>query len=128
MPQQLTKLSDKDFKLLKKEGMVILGENGAKHPTFGNYIEDFINKEYSFIDITKPKHAYILYTSGTTGLPKGILVSHKTLTNFIMITNKKIRYNSLYSTQIIWDPNLRELFVPLINNKIVYIIVHDIMY
>ena len=42
MPQQLTKLSDKDFKLLKKEGTGFLGENGPFFPTFGNHIDDFV--------------------------------------------------------------------------------------
>lgn len=42
MPQQLSKLSDKDFKLLKKEGLSILGENGPLHPMFGNDVLDFV--------------------------------------------------------------------------------------
>ena len=42
MPRQQTRLSDKDFKLLKKEGMGILGETGHLFPTFGNSIEDFV--------------------------------------------------------------------------------------
>jgi hypothetical protein len=42
MPRQRTRLSDKDFKLLKKEGMEILGESGRLFPTFGNHIEDYI--------------------------------------------------------------------------------------
>jgi hypothetical protein len=42
MPRQRTRLSDKDFKLLKKEGMGILGESGHLFPTFGNHIEDYV--------------------------------------------------------------------------------------
>ncbi|MBC8428541.1 PKD domain-containing protein [bacterium] len=42
MPRQLTKLTDKDFKLLKKEGMDVLGETGALFPTFGNDTNDFV--------------------------------------------------------------------------------------
>jgi hypothetical protein len=42
MPQQLTKLSDKDFKLLKREGGSVLGENGPLHPMFGNDVLDFV--------------------------------------------------------------------------------------
>jgi hypothetical protein len=42
MPQQLTKLSDKDFKLLKKERMSVLGETGPLSPSFGNDVEDFV--------------------------------------------------------------------------------------
>ena len=42
MSRQRTRLSDKDFKLLKKEGMGILGESGHLFPIFGNHIEDFV--------------------------------------------------------------------------------------
>jgi len=42
MARQRTRLSDKDFKLLKKEGMGILGESGHLFPTFGNHVEDFV--------------------------------------------------------------------------------------
>ena len=42
MPQQLTKLSDKDFELLKKERMSVLGETGPLSPSFGNGVEDFV--------------------------------------------------------------------------------------
>ena len=42
MSQQLTKLSDKDFELLKKERMSVLGETGPLSPSFGNGVEDFV--------------------------------------------------------------------------------------
>ena len=42
MSRQRTRLSDKDFKLLKKEGTKTLGENGPLFPTFGNHNEDFV--------------------------------------------------------------------------------------
>ena len=42
MPRYRTKLNDKDFKLLKKEGMGIFGESGHLFPIFGNHIEDFV--------------------------------------------------------------------------------------
>lgn len=86
------------------------------------YIEDFINKEYEEIIINNPKYAYIIYTSGTSGKPKGIKFTHNNLTNGINSCLKIFpKYNSLYSTQIIWDPNFRELFLPLLNNKTVFI-------
>jgi non-ribosomal peptide synthetase component F len=47
------------------------------------YIEDFINKEYSDIIIDNPKYAYIIYTSGTSGNPKGIKFTHYNFTNGI---------------------------------------------
>lgn len=86
------------------------------------YIEDFIFKKYPNKNIINPKYSYIIYTSGTSGDPKGIKFTHFSLTNginsYLSIFPK---YNSLYSTQIIWDPNFKELFLPLLNNKTVFI-------
>ena len=42
MPRQQTRLNDKDFELLKKERMSVLGETGALSPSFGNNVEDFV--------------------------------------------------------------------------------------
>ena len=42
MARQRTRLSDKDFKLLKKEDMMILGNVGPLFPMFGNNFNDFI--------------------------------------------------------------------------------------
>jgi hypothetical protein len=50
MPRQRTRLSDKDFKLLKKEGMEILGASGQLFPSFGNHIEDYI--KFDVYDLT----------------------------------------------------------------------------
>ena len=52
MPRYRTKLNDKDFKLLKKEGMGILGETGYLFPIFGNHIEDFVKFNVYGLDDT----------------------------------------------------------------------------
>lgn len=38
--------------------------------------------------------AYLMYTSGTTGNPKGVMVEHKNLTNYILTTQNKFRFAS----------------------------------
>ena len=53
MPRHRTKLNDKDFKRLKKEGMGILGDvGGPLFPTFGNHIEDFVKFNVYGLDDT----------------------------------------------------------------------------
>ena len=86
------------------------------------YLEDLSNIKYPNIVIKNPKYSHIIYTSGTTGNPKGILFSHYNLMNSIN-SYKSVypKYNSLYSTQIVWDPNFRELLLPLLNNKTVFV-------
>lgn len=86
------------------------------------YIENFINKNFEKIEIDSPEYAYIIFTSGTTNKPKGIKFSHYSLTNGIFNCISTFpNYNSLYATQISWDPNFRELFIPLLKNKTVFI-------
>lgn len=61
--------------------------------------------------------AYIIYTSGTTGNPKGVMISHGALTNFILGTKQKIffqNYSSILSlTTISFDIFVLENLLPL---------------
>jgi hypothetical protein len=42
MTRDITPLSEKDYKLLKKDNPSIIGESGPHFPTFGNHLEDYI--------------------------------------------------------------------------------------
>ncbi|WP_091019655.1 MULTISPECIES: non-ribosomal peptide synthetase [Paenibacillus] len=70
--------------------------------------------------------AYVIYTSGSTGAPKGVLVEHRGLTNYIWwasqtyVTDGKTTF-SLYSS-IAFDLTITSIFTPLItgNTMIIY--------
>jgi amino acid adenylation domain-containing protein len=68
---------------------------------------------------------YLIYTSGTTGKPKGVLITHKSLVNFLFSMQRKIGIDStdafLAVTTISFDIAALELFLPLITGAKVVI-------
>ncbi|MFH6990654.1 amino acid adenylation domain-containing protein, partial [Flavobacterium collinsii] len=58
--------------------------------------------------------AYVIYTSGTTGNPKGVMVEHKNLTNFVFGMNDAIPLKEndhlLAITSVSFDISILELF------------------
>jgi amino acid adenylation domain-containing protein len=67
---------------------------------------------------TQPGHlAYVIYTSGSTGIPKGVLVEHQGVANFLQAIQQDLginRHDTLLSvTTIAFDIAALELFLPL---------------
>ncbi|WP_121605185.1 non-ribosomal peptide synthetase [Virgibacillus sp. Bac332] len=70
--------------------------------------------------------AYTIYTSGTTGKPKGINVSHRTITNLMNFqfkeTNIPENGRVLQFTSIGFDVSLQEIFSALLGGGTLYLI------
>lgn len=97
-----------------------------------------IKEGVHIIDVTKPASyshsgmlvrpklssrnlAYIIYTSGTTGNPKGVMVEHRSMVNYISFAEKAYLRNEkatfpLY-TSISFDLTLTSIFVPLLTGN-----------
>ncbi|MEJ6981955.1 non-ribosomal peptide synthase/polyketide synthase [Pedobacter sp. P351] len=71
--------------------------------------------------------AYVIYTSGSTGQPKGVMIEHKSLLNYVV--NKKTRYitetegnaGSFVHLSYTFDASLTAIFMPLLSGKLMVI-------
>jgi amino acid adenylation domain-containing protein len=81
---------------------------------------------------TEDDLAYVLYTSGSTGQPKGVKVTHGNFANFLHALSETLKLGekdcSLALTTVSFDISLFELFVPLVKGGSVYIASTDLLY
>lgn len=70
--------------------------------------------------LATPAHlAYVLYTSGSTGEPKGVMIPHEALTNFLWSMSRECRLTErdslLAVTAMTFDISALEIYLPLIS-------------
>lgn len=111
---------------------IILTRQEYKEKLDNNISKVFVNlKEYDNekdenleIDIDSNSLAYLIYTSGTTGKPKGVMITHKNVINFIEGTSKIIDFNNktiVSVTTISFDIFVLESWLSLIKGAKVVI-------
>ncbi|MCX6580401.1 MAG: amino acid adenylation domain-containing protein, partial [Candidatus Aminicenantes bacterium] len=88
----------------------------------GIYNEDEENPRFA---ISPSDPAYIIYTSGTTGKPKGVMVEHKSLVNYIHFAVKNYvkgeAVNFPLYTSIAFDLTITSIFTPLVTGNAVVV-------
>ncbi|MDP3704829.1 MAG: amino acid adenylation domain-containing protein [Legionellaceae bacterium] len=107
----------------------ILKETQAKR-VFGQDFNDSLYQYESKKDLelmnTPDDLAYVIYTSGTTGLPKGVMISHRSVVNYFMNVLLYLPPNIErfdFSTSIAFDLSITTTIVPLLAGRSV--IVYD---
>ena len=69
--------------------------------------------------IKKGKLAYIMYTSGSTGMPKGVMVDHLALSNWLGWVKRAFQVDEnerfAWTSSLSFGGSLRQLFSPLQN-------------
>jgi amino acid adenylation domain-containing protein/non-ribosomal peptide synthase protein (TIGR01720 family) len=91
--------------------------------------DDIANSPTSGISnhISPNQLAYVIYTSGSTGQPKGVMIEHQSLLNYLM--NSKTRYTSdsegtsgsFLHLSYTFDASITALFMPLLAGKLIVI-------
>ena len=100
-----------DFCHLEESGIAVLNMCTLVTPSSGATCSD-TNPEFL---------AYIMYTSGSTGSPKGVMITHANISNLFAAMDQRLSgYSSetfLSSTNITFDISVLELFWPLTRGK-----------
>ena len=90
-----------------------IGENDGA--LSDDYTVNFTNLELPTIDPNDP--AYLFFTSGTTGVPKGVLGCHKGLSHFLKWQREQFKIGPedacAQLTGLSFDVVLRDIFLPL---------------
>ncbi len=87
---------------------------------------DYQNESLNFdYDLKENDLAYIIYTSGSTGNPKGVKISHKSLSNYICWAIKQYVHDEktnfpLFSS-IAFDLTVTSIYTPLCSGNSIYI-------
>jgi amino acid adenylation domain-containing protein len=85
------------------------------------YLDDVFQLDYSIdrplVDIKADDLAYVIYTSGTTGNPKGVMIQHAALHNFICSMADDLsatpNLSMLSVTTFMFDMSILEFFLPI---------------
>ena len=81
--------------------------------------------------VTSNHLAYVLYTSGSTGIPKGVMVEHRSLVNYLHWVNEGLLGDTVHhlptTTRVTFDASLKQLFAPLLRGSDVWGLPGDVV-
>ncbi len=106
----------------------MLEDSGAKLFLTDDGIEELLasgRADNPGVSMSSDDLCYCIYTSGSTGAPKGTLIQHRSVTNFIWHSDKNAFQSSLLNNcdyiisanSVAFDITLQEIHLPLLNGR-----------
>jgi len=82
-------------------------------------------------DIELDNLAYVIFTSGSTGLPKGVMLTHKGLTNLSMVQKEAFNINTgkkiMQFSSLSFDASVWETVMALLNGGALYLTTKEVI-
>ncbi|WP_271781152.1 amino acid adenylation domain-containing protein, partial [Aquimarina algiphila] len=110
----------KDYILKDSKGEIVITDKGNLN-SYQRYVDiddvidnSQISNKLNISDLNVNDGAYIIYTSGSTGNPKGVLISQKSLYDYILTFSEFFSINSedriLQQSSMAFDTSIEEIF------------------
>ncbi len=125
-------LDDAKVKILVEHTETLFEEDlEITRVNLGLELEEQDSELSSICKVESKDSAYIIYTSGSTGQPKGVLVNHANLINYINWFSKEVNINREDSTILLhsfgFDGSFTNIFGALFNGNTLHITSQDVM-
>lgn len=102
---------EEQVKALGYKGSVLFYEEISVHPDFGERLNHVLDS------ITEQDPLYVLFTSGSTGVPKGVLVGERVVTNYIRWLEESFDFTSedVFGNQapLYFDVSVHDIYAAL---------------
>lgn len=104
-----------------------------KRPLFFEHLMTWENTANPDVQIHQHDLCYLIYTSGSTGNPKGVMIEHGNLSNFLLDVPQNHEFQGLAKkctcclamAQLTFDFSIMEQYIPLVSGKRVALALYE---